>query len=873
MNLLLHSYPGDAAVEFAGRIVVEIGLVIGLATLPAVVALRRRPAARHALWLGVLVAVAVAPLMLAAVERTGWMWSVHRPVGLDHKSTEVPPPLARKMTGAASDASQSSDESFSVSGDRGAVAESAGAVAQSLADSPFLIESTSRMPAETWRSLASVGTIVWLAGAIFLLARLLRGDWQVRRLLSDGQPVALGIIDESLEIAVGTLGVRRLPPIIMSPIVAGPVVAGLIRPTVVLPVGFVKSAEPAQLADVLIHECAHVLRHDTWVGLAQRLVQLVFWPHPLIYFMNRSLSRAREEVCDNYVLRRGDAIGYAQSLLELAEYYARWPTPASTQAIFSPKWKLEDRVAGLLDPHRQSETRFGGVKFLALVALLVAGGSALAAGHFDDAALKQKLAAPEPGKLAENAFQSPPAAEQKPESPANQKILRSFDKPTTVEFLDLALEDALQYVSEYHGIAVRRDRDSIKAAKIDLDHPVTVKLTGVPLRSVLQLLLEPLSLATFVDEGELVVTTREKAISHLSDRSYSVPHQLADVVRAGIPLADLGEVITQTIDSSTWQKNGGLGTLRAEGDWLRIRQRMDVRGHLDSLMRELQEAIRDPRDVAEVNRLETKEYSIANLQKLKFADSDILQKLDETLLAGKAPADGSQSTATINGDRLILTQPKWIHASAESLFDLLDNLYKNEATRDSVRGIFESNQLLSVEARRRIIGKCLAQTIPVNFVKLSIADCLIYVTQSSTPINFHLSEQVKKAGISLNSPVSLKAENEPLASLLDKLLVPLKLDWYVVDPDVLVVTTRADAAGRLEPRVYRTAEILAAGQTEKGLMGRIASIEPDSWAALGGPGQMRSLPGVLIVAHNRRVHEQITRLLASLTPGQRQPAK
>ena len=81
-----------------------------------------------------------------------------------------------------------------------------------------------------------------------------------------------------------------------------------------------------------------------------------------------------------------------------------------------------------------------------------------------------------------------------------------------------------------------------------------------------------------------------------------------------------------------------------------------------------------------------------------------------------------------------------------------------------------------------------------------------------------------------------------------------------------MLTTRAHAAGRMEPRVYRTTELLAAGQTEKGLTARIAAIEPDSWAALGGPGQMRFLPGVLIVSHNRRTQEQVSQLLTSLNP-------
>ncbi|MBI3866650.1 MAG: PD40 domain-containing protein [Planctomycetia bacterium] len=379
MNLLLRWYPGDPAIEFAGRIIVEIGIVIGLGGILAAILLRRRPTARHALWLGVLIAVALSPLTLAACHRAGWNWSIPRPVSVNEPASATDPPVAPIDSEVTSELPRPSADPPSLIGNPPAIAD--GEQMRELSGAPPRIVAIvpQRSPRDVWRSLASVGMLVWLAGMAFLLVRLLRGDRQVQQLLAQAEPLNAGPVAWARDIACRTLGLRTLPPIVLSPDLAGPVVAGLVRPTVVLPADFVVRADASQLADVLIHECSHVLRWDLWVGLAQRLVQLVFWPHPLVHFMNRRLSRAREEVCDNYVLRRGDAPGYAQTLLELASHYEDRPIPAATLAIFSRRWNLEDRVAGILDPHRQSATRFGPAKFALLAALLVAGGSALAA--------------------------------------------------------------------------------------------------------------------------------------------------------------------------------------------------------------------------------------------------------------------------------------------------------------------------------------------------------------------------------------------------------------------------------------------------------------------------------------------------------------
>src|SRR5438552_27515 len=81
----------------------------------------------------------------------------------------------------------------------------------------------------------------------------------------------------------------------------------------------------------------------------ERLATIVFWPHPLVHRLNRALSRTREEVCDNYALRAGDRHQYARALLSVSEGIKdRNPVPWAV-GLMEPKWRLEDRIEGLLD--------------------------------------------------------------------------------------------------------------------------------------------------------------------------------------------------------------------------------------------------------------------------------------------------------------------------------------------------------------------------------------------------------------------------------------------------------------------------------------------------------------------------------------------
>ncbi len=151
---------------------------------------------------------------------------------------------------------------------------------------------------------------------------------------------------------------------------------GYFRTIVLVPSSLMDKIDDQQLLQVLIHECAHALRHDALVALYQRLLLAILWFHPLAYFASQRLDRVREELCDNYVLRIAPAKDYAQTLLAVAESFLPqangWSAPALIQSA-----NLESRIAGLLHSRRCRMTHLTAKKVAAIAMCFLGGVIAL----------------------------------------------------------------------------------------------------------------------------------------------------------------------------------------------------------------------------------------------------------------------------------------------------------------------------------------------------------------------------------------------------------------------------------------------------------------------------------------------------------------
>lgn len=139
----------------------------------------------------------------------------------------------------------------------------------------------------------------------------------------------------------------------------------------------------------------------------------------------------------------------------------------------------------------------------------------------------------------------------------------ALNKPVTVDFDETPLREVTVDLAKKAGVSITVDTRPLEDAGLDLDLPVTFRLSGKPLAAVLDRTLETVGLAWEVRDEGLCVTTREQSEETLTVAVYPVG-QLAGGDRSVGSLADL---VATMVKPDTWDVVGGPAVVRAvDGD-------------------------------------------------------------------------------------------------------------------------------------------------------------------------------------------------------------------------------------------------------------------------------------------------------------------
>lgn len=162
---------------------------------------------------------------------------------------------------------------------------------------------------------------LWLLGVMVAAGRHLFSYGQSLWMLSQARtPDAIepgGVVEIAASAAART-GMSPVPVVLMSERCVSAFAGGVIRPTVVVPESLAEG-ERDVLEMVLVHEFAHVRRRDSLRQLPMVFLQLVFWFHPLVWWLVRRGHVEAEKACDDAVLAAGfSAVNYSEMLVEMS---------------------------------------------------------------------------------------------------------------------------------------------------------------------------------------------------------------------------------------------------------------------------------------------------------------------------------------------------------------------------------------------------------------------------------------------------------------------------------------------------------------------------------------------------------------------------
>lgn len=165
---------------------------------------------------------------------------------------------------------------------------------------------------------------------------------------------------------------------------------------------------------------------------------------------------------------------------------------------------------------------------------------------------------------AKTAEATSPAEYYPQPSEAEKKIEAALNSRVTVEFNETPLADALDLLHKRTGVNLFLDKKGLAEDSVKRGEKMLLRAKEIPLKHVLRITLSQANLVFIVVDDVVMVTTRTEADSRLFARTYPV----ADLIHSpmGQDFASLIEMLTTTVDPTSWDENGGAASMKPNFD-------------------------------------------------------------------------------------------------------------------------------------------------------------------------------------------------------------------------------------------------------------------------------------------------------------------
>lgn len=291
---------------------------------------------------------------------------------------------------------------------------------------------------------------LWIAGVLILYLRSLAGCLSVQRLRRRGVCTAQDLWQTELLRLSARLRISRPVLLLESSLADVPMVLGHFKPLILIPVGLFAGLSPTQVEAILLHELAHIRRHDYLINVLQRLIEGLFFYHPAAWWISHVMRTERECCCDDLVVSlTGNPHEYARTLAALEQFRL----PGREPAIALTGGRLMKRIRRLLHPQVPSGAR---TPWVAASILVLAGAVSLAAWPRDRAPRASSAT-----QAAQDSNKTPTALD---ENVIHQKALLDEKKATRNSYTKWLNEEVVYIIDDaeraaFDKLSTNEERD------------------------------------------------------------------------------------------------------------------------------------------------------------------------------------------------------------------------------------------------------------------------------------------------------------------------------------------------------------------------------------------------------------------------------
>jgi bla regulator protein blaR1 len=284
---------------------------------------------------------------------------------------------------------------------------------------------------ETW-----IPTLVqvWFLGAMLFFVRLATSLADIRALKMQAHQSTDARWEDFLKEKMCSLGLDKKVLLLQSHLVDMPMTFGHLKPIILLPAGLFFQLSPAQIEAIIAHELAHIHRRDYLANLAQSCLEVIFFFHPVFWWISKNVREQRENAADDLVINLGISPRDLAESLAAVVNLAKKQVPEMALAAAKKSTPTLDRIKRIMgvktSPNQPTTlTTFTMMITLLLGATLLVGASEPKSDKQNDAWDKTNLhsASHDVGWMADARMQFNDTVPNKP------KIIVRIDGDSTIE--------------------------------------------------------------------------------------------------------------------------------------------------------------------------------------------------------------------------------------------------------------------------------------------------------------------------------------------------------------------------------------------------------------------------------------------------------